>query len=70
MPQMLKTFLEESLFNTHVDNGKSRAEPGSVLRQLRKLAKQGPQAAYPLDDLVATDWTLGAVLDGRAWRRR
>lgn len=70
MPQMLKTFLEESLFNAHVDNGKSRAEPASVLVQLRKLAKHGPQVPYPLDDLVATSRTLGAVLDGSVWRRR
>ncbi len=67
LPQMLKVFLEESLFNAHVDNGKSRSEPGSVLRLLRRLALRGPDHPYPLDDLVRANVTLNSALNGAIW---
>jgi hypothetical protein len=69
LPQLRQTFLEESLFNQHLDGDKSRAASGSILVQLRKLAKQ-PEVPYPLDDLRATSYKLGALLDGSLWSRR
>jgi len=65
MGPALKFFLEESVFNTHVADGKSKAFPASVLRRYDALA---PDAAYPLDDLEDAPATLGQVIDGSAWR--
>jgi hypothetical protein len=70
MGQALRLLLEDSLFNTHLDSGKSRSAPGSVLTLWRRLAKQTPAPTWPLSDLVATGQRLAAVLDGSIWRGR
>lgn len=62
----LTLFLEGSQFNLHLANGKSRAFPTSVIAQWQALVTAGAEV-YPLDDLVAAESTLGAVLSGRIW---
>jgi PRTRC genetic system protein B len=66
MRSVLKLFLEESRFNGHLDNGKSKSHPGSLLRLYESLETQ-QAATYPLDDLVAFDRGLWNVLDGSIW---
>lgn len=64
---MLRLFLEESAFNNHVSQGKSKAHPNSVLPLLRQLATDNAEA-YPLTDLQPTTKTLGNLFDGTIWR--
>lgn len=63
---VLKLFLEESRFNSHLANGRSVSQPGSVLRLYEQLEGRTAEA-YPLDDLVPASLTLGRVLDGTVW---
>lgn len=53
-----------SQFSLHVDNGKSRRFPASVVAQWATLT---PTAPYPLDDLVPTAHTLGWLVGGGPW---
>lgn len=64
MGTMLKLFLEESRFNGHLSNGKSKAHDANVLRHYATLTVETP---YPLDDLVATSVSLRVVLEGSCW---
>lgn len=64
--KVLKLFLEESLFNAHVANGKSRTYPVSILAMWDKLDKAKTKT-YPLDDLVSTQRTLGWLAKGGPW---
>lgn len=60
-----RLFSAESQFNTHVAGGHSRAYPANILMQLARLHESGE--SYPLDDLVASTYTLEALLGG-IWR--
>lgn len=64
MPQMLKLFLEESRFNSHLANGRSRKQPSNILRAYDKLS---PEKPYPLDDLMPSSTYLRSVLSGAVW---
>lgn len=70
MAVALKLFLEESQFNTHLDDGKSKVASGSILTQWRELAKPKTPPAYPLADLIAAGRRLGSLLDGSIWGSR
>lgn len=70
MAAALKLFLEDSQFNTHLDDGKSRAAAGGVLKQWRALAKADAPPDYPLVDLVLAGRRLGSLLDGSVWGSR
>lgn len=50
-----------SQFNDHLREGKSEREPGDVLMLWRDLDRAGVEV-YPLDDLVATQMTLLALM--------
>jgi PRTRC genetic system protein B len=57
-----------SYFNSHVQNGKSQAYPGSILTLWALLAERVDES-YPLDDLVpATNGTtLNWLVNGSPW---
>jgi hypothetical protein len=59
---------EESAFNAHVANGKSKAFPNSVLAMWDRLQRD-ETTAYPLGDLVTTGRTLGWLCAGGPWER-
>lgn len=64
---VLKLFLEESFFNAHVANGKSRKYPTSVLALWEQLDRKGAQT-YPRTDLLpAGGWTIGWLAGGGPW---
>jgi hypothetical protein len=64
--KVLKLFLEESLFNAHVADGKSKKYPVSILAQWAALHKKKAEI-YPIDDLVSTGLTLGWLAKGGPW---
>ncbi|MBK9711524.1 MAG: hypothetical protein IPO81_09405 [Kouleothrix sp.] len=68
LPAMRRLFLEESQFNSHLDTGKSKSGRAAIA-QLRYVGTRGPDTPYPLRDLLPAGMTLGALLDGSAWRR-
>lgn len=61
---VLGTFLDGSLFNAHLDDGKSRQRPASILALYAEL---DPEQPYPSNDLCPANLTLGMVLDGTVW---
>lgn len=63
----LKLFLEESIFNLHVANGKSLEYPKSIIARWDDLEEYS-SSRYPLEDLVPTDHTLGWLIRGEAWQ--
>lgn len=64
--QVLKLFLEESFFNAHVANEKSRKYPTSVIALWQELdAAQATE--YPLDDLIPATVRLDWLLGGGPW---
>lgn len=64
MGTMLTVFLEQSRFNGHLANGKSKAQSANVLLHYAALR---PDEPYPLDDLVASSRTVRELLDGFMW---
>jgi PRTRC genetic system protein B len=60
-----KLFLE-SHFNAHVQNGKSKSYPQSILA-LWDLLSDRTLEPYPLEDLVATPHTLNWLCQGGPW---
>ena len=68
MGETLKLFLEESRFNAHVANDKSKRQPANVLRLYATLK---PDKPYPLQDLVpsSASRSLSMVLQGMCWGR-
>ncbi|HEU4328842.1 MAG TPA: hypothetical protein VFS21_37240 [Roseiflexaceae bacterium] len=58
----LKTFLEESEFNAHLVQDRSRQYPNNILLRYADLS---PDQPYPLDDLVEAGRRLRDVLYGR-----
>lgn len=65
--QALRLFLEESMFNFHGADGKSRAYPVNIVAQWKRLQEEQAEA-YPLDDLVETRRTLDWACQGGAWK--
>ncbi len=66
LKKVLRLFLEESLFNAHVADGKSKLFPVSILAHWNVLDTQ-QETAYPLDDLVPTPQTLDWLCEGGPW---
>lgn len=65
---VLALFLEGSLFNLHLANGKSVRYPQSVIARWAQLAKRrDPAAGYPLRDLIPAEAQLGWLLGGGPW---
>lgn len=64
--KVLKLFLEESLFNLHLANGKSVHFAASVVGRWQQLAESEAKS-YPLDDLMPAERDLGWLLRGGAW---
>ena len=52
----------ESGFSNHLDNGKSKSAPGSILPLWRELHR-AKAATYPVEDLVAASITLAEVIN-------
>lgn len=52
----------ESGFNNHLDNGKSKQAPDSIL-PLWKDLHMGKAETYPVEDLVEARLTLGEIID-------
>src|SRR5262249_19240117 len=52
----------EAPFNTHQDNGKSRAFPNKINDMLKKLAKGGAKT-YPVKDLVSAGGNLEGTVE-------
>lgn len=69
LPRVLKLFLEDSFFNAHVMQGRSRRFPVSVLAQWDVLVEERA-TTYPLDDLCPTGLTLEQVCSGAVWGLR
>ena len=66
MMRVLKLFLEESLFNLHLANGKSVHFSASVVGRWQQLVESQADA-YPLDDLIPAERSLGWLLAGGPW---
>lgn len=61
--RVLKLFLEESLFNSHLASDKSRRYPVSVIARWEALARRRAPS-YPLRDLLESGTQFGEVLSG------
>lgn len=64
--RVLTLFLEESYFNLHLANGKSVGFPTSVVGRWQQLVESQADA-YPLDDLIPAERSLGWLLAGGPW---
>jgi PRTRC genetic system protein B len=64
--QVLKLYLEESVFNLHLAGGKSQRFTQSVIAQWRQLVADRAKK-YPLADLVPAGRDLAWLLRGDAW---
>lgn len=66
---LLKVFglFIESYFNLHVANNKSVAYPVSVLARWQQLVESKAKA-YPLDDLMPAERSLGWLVGGGPWK--
>jgi hypothetical protein len=62
--QVLDLFLEGSVFNTHLSNGKSVRHPANVMAGYKGLSARKP---YPLDDMLPAERTLAWLLAGKPW---
>lgn len=68
MDRMFDLYLHGSLFNAHVQDGKSKKYPQSILARWKTLARRNARADYPLDDLVAAQHTLHWLCSGGPWK--
>lgn len=66
MQEAFDVYLQGSYFNNHVQDGKSKAYPQSIVRQWQALA-EAEASTYPLDDLVAAQRTLHWLCTGGPW---
>lgn len=66
--QVLTTFLEESFFNGHVADHKSKKYPVSVIALWQELHDTKAEA-YPTEDMMPTEHTIGWLIEGGPWNR-